>query len=183
MRRQHVTAFIAGGLLLAGLLAAPALAEGGRRARALLASYEEVPAISSTARGAFLAEIDAAGEAIHWELRYDELEGAVTQAHIHLGQRSVNGSIMVFLCSNLGNGPVGTPECPEPPAIITGTITPDDVGGGAAGQGVAAGEFGELLRAMAAGVTYVNVHSDLFPGGEIRGQVRFDQRRLDVQRR
>ena len=33
------------------------------------------------------------------------------------------------------------------------------------------GEFGELVRAMRAGATYVNVHTNLSPGGEIRGQI------------
>jgi hypothetical protein len=42
---------------------------------------------------------------------------------------------------------------------------------GPAGQGVAAMEFDELLRAMRAGRTYVNVHSDKHPGGEIRGKL------------
>ena len=30
----------------------------------------------------------------------------------------------------------------------------------------------DLLRAMRSGVTYINVHSDAWPGGELRGQVR-----------
>jgi hypothetical protein len=38
-------------------------------------------------------------------------------------------------------------------------------------QGIAAGQLGEALRAMRAGVTYVNVHTGLFPGGEIRGLI------------
>jgi hypothetical protein len=42
---------------------------------------------------------------------------------------------------------------------------------GPAGQGIAAGEFDELVRAIKAGVTYANVHSEMFPGGEIRGQL------------
>ena len=32
--------------------------------------------------------------------------------------------------------------------------------------------FAELVRAIRAGVAYVNVHSSVFPGGEIRGQTR-----------
>ena len=44
--------------------------------------------------------------------------------------------------------------------------------GGAAGQGIAAGEFAELVAALRAGVTYVNVHSSTFGGGEIRGQLK-----------
>mgnify|MGYP006389280705 CR=1 FL=1 len=35
-----------------------------------------------------------------------------------------------------------------------------------------AGQLGELVAAMRAGVTYVNVHTTQFPGGEIRGQLR-----------
>ena len=42
---------------------------------------------------------------------------------------------------------------------------------GPAGQGLAPGEFDELVRAMRAGATYANVHTTLVPGGEIRGQI------------
>jgi hypothetical protein len=43
---------------------------------------------------------------------------------------------------------------------------------GPAGQGLSAGEFDELVAAMRRGVTYVNVHSSTWPGGEIRGQLK-----------
>jgi hypothetical protein len=56
---------------------------------------------------------------------------------------------------------------------VTGTITPGQVLS-AAGQGLDAGEFDELVRALRAGATYANVHSSLFPPGEIRGQIRDD---------
>ena len=45
------------------------------------------------------------------------------------------------------------------------------MGAGAAGQGLAAGEFNELVRAIRAGATYVNVHTTGYPGGEIRAQL------------
>jgi CHRD domain len=50
-------------------------------------------------------------------------------------------------------------------------LEPTDVIGPAS-QGIAAGEFDELVRAIRAGVTYANVHSEKFPGGEIRGQIK-----------
>ena len=40
-------------------------------------------------------------------------------------------------------------------------------------QGIAAGEFFSLVRALRAGFAYANVHTDVFPGGEIRGQLQF----------
>jgi hypothetical protein len=83
----------------------------------------------------------------------------------------------VFLCTNLGNGPEGTPPCPAAPATVTGTITPDQVTGLAAAQGIEAGEFDEVVKAIRAGKTYVNVHSVKWPGGEIRGQINDDDQR------
>jgi hypothetical protein len=43
---------------------------------------------------------------------------------------------------------------------------------GPAGQGVAAGELADLIRAIRAGAAYVNVHTATYPTGEIRGQIR-----------
>lgn len=111
-----------------------------------------------------------------YRLSYNDLEGDVQQAHIHLGQRATSGGIVVFLCTNLGNGPAGlqgSQACPPPPATITGTITAVDVtpNAQAISQGIAASEFAELVRAIRAGATYVNVHTAKYPGGEIRDQI------------
>jgi hypothetical protein len=147
------------------------LPQGIKELKTLLIGYEEVPAVSTTANGEFRGRISRDESEINYELSYSDLEGDVQQAHIHLGQPGVNGGIVVFLCSNLGNGPAGTQPCPPPPATISGTLRASDMVGLAAGQGIAAGEFGELVRAVRAGKTYVNVHSTKHPGGEIRGQI------------
>jgi hypothetical protein len=139
--------------------------------RAMLIGYEEVPAVSTTGNAEFRAELSPYGNQVNWEMTYRSLEGNVTQSHIHFGQRGVNGGIMVFLCSNLGNGPAGTQPCPEPPATIRGTFSASDVVGGATAQGIAAGEYAEALKAIRSGVAYVNVHSSMWPGGEIRSQI------------
>jgi hypothetical protein len=144
---------------------------GSKRIGAQLIGFKEVPAVSTTGSAEFRAEIDKHDNAIDWELRYKDLEGEVQQAHIHFAQRGVNGAIVVFLCTNLGNGPAGTQVCPPSPATLTGKIVAADMVNTAAGQGIAAGEFDELLRAIRAGKTYVNVHSAIWPGGEIRGQI------------
>jgi hypothetical protein len=165
-----------------GLLAAGALADGRDRIEARLKSYQEVPAVSSVAGGRFSARVDHASLSLHYELSYSGLEGEVRQAHIHFGQRSVNGGIMVWLCQTAANpSPVAsTPACPQS-GTVSGVISAADVIGapppappGASAQGIAAGEFAEMLAAIRAGVAYANVHSSKFPGGEIRGQLRDD---------
>jgi hypothetical protein len=144
---------------------------GGNGIQERLSGYEEDPlVISTTGSGEFRAQINGRAQEITYRLGYRALEGTVTQAHIHLGGKAQSGGISVFLCSNLGNGPAGTQACPAAPATITGTIRPADVIG-PAGQGVTAGQFDELVAAIRAGVTYVNVHSSLYPGGEIRAQL------------
>ncbi len=139
--------------------------------RVKLSGYQEDPLVfSTTGSGEFRAQINDQKQEITYRLNYEQLEGAVTQAHIHLGGAAQSGGISVFLCSNLGNGPAGTQACPAAPATISGTIRPIDVIG-PAGQGITAGQFAELVQAIRAGVTYVNVHSQLYQGGEIRAQL------------
>ena len=148
--------------------AAAVVSQGIPTIKAILESYQEVPAVSSTGSGELTARIN--GDQVDWELTYSDMATDVTQAHIHFGQRSVNGGISVFLCSNLGNGPAGTQPCPVNGGTISGTFGATDVIGPAS-QGIAAGEYDELLRAIRAGATYVNIHTAQFPGGEVRSQI------------
>jgi hypothetical protein len=140
---------------------------GSDHAKASLDGYQEVPAVSSTGTGTLDLRIDDDARTIDFELTYENLEGATTTAsHIHLGQPGVNGGVSAFFC---GGG--GKPACTPRSGSFSGVITPADVIG-PTGQGIAAGEFEELVRAIRARVTYVNVHTDKHPGGEIRGHVR-----------
>ena len=69
------------------------------------------------ARAASGRVVDTKANTITCKLSYDALEGTVTQAHVHFGQKSVNGGISFFLCSNLGNGPprhAGLPGADRP---------------------------------------------------------------------
>jgi len=135
--------------------------------KADLTGYEEVPAISSTGTGELRLKVDEDSQLIEYELSYENLEGTTTTAsHIHLGQKSVNGGVIAFFC---GGG--GKPACTPGSGTFSGTIIPTDVIGPTA-QGLAAGEFAEVLKALRAGQIYVNVHTNKHPGGEIRGQVK-----------
>jgi hypothetical protein len=162
----------AAGIALAGaIVVTAAMAVNKPNVTGALSGYQEVPAISTEASGKFEAKVPKGGGPIRYELRYRGIPD-VTQAHLHFAQKGVNGGIVVFICSNLGNGPVGTPECPAGSATLPGTVTSDDVLAPVPNQGIAAGELDELKRAVRAGVVYANVHSMEFGGGEIRAQLR-----------
>jgi hypothetical protein len=135
-------------------------------------------AISTKASGSFKASIDASVKLIHYQLNYKDLESAVRQAHIHFGQHGTVGGIVVWLCqTTFTPAPAAvaaaTPTCPQDTtgAPVTGTIVAGQVLAQGA-QGFGAGEFDELVRAIRAGAAYVNVHTETFAPGEIRGQLR-----------
>jgi CHRD domain len=153
-------------------LALPATAADQFGAR--LRGLEEVPSISTLGQGFFLGTMNAAGTAMDYSLVYFDLQGSVQQAHIHIAQPGVNGGIVLFFCTNLAP-PAGVPTPPACPSgsginTVSGTLTSANVITQNA-QGIAAGEFSEVIRAIRAGNSYANVHTDQFPGGEIRGQV------------
>lgn len=132
---------------------------------------QEVPAVSSPARGRFTAEIHHHNSSVEYTLSFRNLQASVVQAHIHFAQPNVNGGIMVWLCGTAGApGPTGTQPCPQE-GTITGVITETNVLA-VTSQGIAAGEFEEFVRVLLSGFAYVNVHTTQSPGGEIRGQVR-----------
>lgn len=155
-------------LILAGLAIAD---PHGRNFKASLDSYHETSlSLSTSGTGSFRARLNHDGDQLTYELQYSGLEGGnVLFAHVHLGQIGTTGGVMFFLC---GGG--GRPACPNPPATVTGTVTASDVIG-PSGQGVAPGEFQEAIDAMRDGAAYANVHTTVYPSGEIRGQINEEQ--------
>lgn len=166
-----------------------AIAHDRSRLAAFMQGYEEVPAISTEANGIFKASISRSDDEIRYTLVYfgpfntaagASGPGTVTQSHIHLGQRGVNGGISVFLCGTPGFQPPAPtpapPPCPPPGTPVSGVLRPENVIGPAV-QGIQPGEFAELVRAIRAGATYANVHTTVHPGGEIRGQINGDDDR------
>jgi hypothetical protein len=160
--------FTVAALMLAGLAIAD---PHGRNFKASLDSYHETSlSLSTSGTGSFQARLNHDGDQLTYELQYSGLEGGnVLFAHVHLGQIGTTGGVMFFLC---GGG--GRPACPNPPATVTGTVTASDVIG-PSGQGVAPGEFQEAIDAMRDGAAYANVHTTVYPSGEIRGQINEEQ--------
>ena len=155
------------------LIGDPALASEKHRAR-LLEGSQETPAVITGASGSFEMDIARNDGSFDFELNYTGIEGgAVTQAHIHVGQPNVAGGIVIFLCTNL-TPPTGVPTpppCPASPGTVTGTRTAADVIAQTT-QGISAGEFAAVLTAIRDGLAYANVHTTASPAGEIRGQIK-----------
>jgi hypothetical protein len=154
-------------------ITAPAMALDNFTAK--MTGIKEVPVCLSVGSGKFEATVSNDKTSIDYTLTYDKLDGVPTVAHIHLGKPTDAGGIMVNLCGengtgDNGNGSNGTNVCSEGSGTVSGTITAEDVVG-PVDQGIEAGNFDDLLLAMKRGLTYVNLHSDICPNGEIRGQV------------
>ena len=104
---------------LAVAIVAIAAANGDHGIREKLTGYQENPALSTTGHGKFQLSIDRKHQEIHYVLTYGGLESPATQSHIHFEKKTNNGNIVVFLCSNLGNGPAGTQGCPAAGGTVT----------------------------------------------------------------
>jgi hypothetical protein len=124
---------------------------------------QEVPEADTHATGVATYKLSADGTELHYRLNVANIEN-VTQAHIHLAPRGVNGPVVAWLY------PSGPPAQLIPGrtdgTLATGVITAGSLVGPLAGQSLDA-----LIEAIRAGNAYTNVHTSQFPGGEIRGQI------------
>jgi hypothetical protein len=136
------------------------------RVGALLSPFEETPSVLSAAKGTFHATLDRESQELPFTLNYSALSSSVLFAHIHFAKERVAGGVITFLC---GGG--GKPACPQE-GSIDGAVTPSDIVGPEA-QGLSPNSFDGLVAAIVSGAAYVNVHTDKFPQGEIRGQLKF----------
>jgi hypothetical protein len=168
--------------VILGLAVVPASSQTGKkRFMASLLGINEVAsgvgAVSTAATGSFRATLSDDGTTISYRLQYADLEGDITQSHIHVGQTHTAGGISVWLCQTAGTpAPAAvidiTPLCGDPRSdTVEGTFTAANVIG-PSGSGIDANEFAELIQLMRSRVTYANVHTSKFGPGEIRGQIR-----------
>jgi CHRD domain len=136
--------------------------------RARLTGFGEVPPKLVNGQGKFTGTLSADGNSISWTLTWTGLTGPAQVAHIHFGQPQNVGTPVVFFC---GGG--GRPACPDGPGhsgSISGTWTAVDVVA-VPSQNVSAGDFAGLVKILRVHLGYANIHTPLFGGGEIRGQV------------
>ena len=125
---------------------------------ATLSGQEEVPPTNSQATG--MAEFTITGENAEYSVNASNIQG-VTAGHIHSGKQGENGPIVVTLIKN---------DSPTNEVSETGSITADKLEGPMAGK-----QLTDLITAMSNGETYVNIHTEQNPNGEIRGQITSSQ--------
>jgi hypothetical protein len=120
---------------------------------------QEVPAVETSAQGAAVFVLSDDGESLGYRVWVTGLED-VRFAHIHLAPEGANGPVVTFLQRDRVDGPVRG-------KYAEGVITAADLLGPLAGQSIS-----DLVAAIDAGNTYINIHTDAFPAGELRGQIR-----------
>ena len=142
-----------------------------RSATTHLLGENEVPARETPAVGQAVVHVNHDTTEIRYVLNVTNIENVVA-SHIHVGAAGTNGPVVVFL---YGNAPPGGGRVNG--RLASGTITAANLVGPMLGASLQ-----DLVAAMAAGNTYVNVHTNDgvaptntgpgdFPGGEVRGQL------------
>ncbi|HEX5981474.1 MAG TPA: CHRD domain-containing protein [Nitrososphaeraceae archaeon] len=123
---------------------------------AKLSGQQEVPPVQTTASG--MAWFKPMQDKVWFKLNVTDMQG-VTQAHIHTGKQGENGPVVVTLYKS---------ETPQPinGKLSYGNITANLLEGPMKGK-----QLSDLATAMSNGGTYVNVHTEKYPNGEIRGQI------------
>jgi len=156
--------FFALSAVVVNLIAVPMVNSQTERFSASLAGANEVPPINSAGTAAFEMTIS---DTITFSLTFSGLSSNLVVSHLHFAPTKVAGGVMIFLCGG-GN----QPACPAATSgTITGTITAANVTGPSA-QGITAGDLTSALEAVRDGLSYANMHTTTFPGGEIRGNVK-----------
>jgi hypothetical protein len=156
--------FLAIAAVMTNLLAATIGNSQTERFSASLAGGNEVPPINSAGTAAFDMTIQ---DTITFSLTFSGLSSPLTLSHLHFAPSKVAGGVMIFLCGG-GN----QPACPAATSgTITGTITAANVTGPGT-QGITPGDLNSALEAVRSGLSYANMHTTMFPGGEIRGDVQ-----------
>ena len=111
-----------------------------------LSGAQSVPPLETSGTGTADLTYDPATRVVTWNVTYSGLSSAATMAHFHgPAKQGENGPVVIWLTTQ------GSP--PANPITGKATLTP------------------EQAQQFAAGLWYVNLHSQSHPAGEIRGQV------------
>ena len=124
---------------------------------AQLSGDQQVPPIQTSASGK--AWFKPMPDNVGFEVNVTDIQG-VTMAHIHSGKQGENGPPIVPLYKS------DTPYGQMSGVLAKGNFTAETFQGPMAGK-----PLSDLITDMQNGETYVNIHTQQNPDGEIRGQI------------
>lgn len=116
---------------------------------ALLNGEQEVPSSGSAAYGLAIIKLNMDSSKMKIDMMVDGLTGSITGVHLHLGGEGVIGPVAVDLTEFVDG------------KLIQGTVDSSD--------------FLSITDSLISGLVYINVHTGIFPNGEIRGQLHMDK--------
>jgi hypothetical protein len=127
---------------------------------ALMSGDQEVPPVDTTATGKTTFRTSNNDTLMKYKVNITGFSDA-TAAHIHMGKAGSNGDVIVDLLTGMKKNPT------KLGMAIRGNITDSSLTGPMQGKTLA-----DLVTAINNGDTYVNVHTQTHPDGEIRGQIQ-----------
>ena len=144
--------------LVATATTAPRAQGGTQTLVAYLTGGGETPAVNTGAYGKATITINPGTGEVSWVVDVFNLPTGLIASHIHVGSANLSGPVMInFAPTNLTQ---------SGPFRFTGSTTNFVA---LADKGIRSMQ--EAMIAIASGNTYVNVHTQANPGGEIRGQL------------
>ena len=147
-----MTAAIAGLAASTGLN--PSTVFANHEFAANLTGQQEVPPVNTQATGQ--AIVVPINQSVSYYVNVTGIQG-VTQGHIHSGIQGENGPIVVTLFQF---------DSPQNGVTQSDNFTATNLEGPMQGKTIP-----DLVSAMKNGSTYVNVHTEQNPNGEVRGQL------------
>ena len=127
----------------------------------------EVPShgdVTATGISGFI--VNSGNSKVWYQIEAEGLNG-VTQAHIHSGKVGENGPVVATLFKGNKDTVNG--------ALVQDSITADKLEGPLKGESIS-----DLIDLFDDASAYVNVHTETFPDGEIRGQISKGTIQVDV---
>jgi CHRD domain len=159
-RMSHRLVSILGFVLLLAFVASAQ----STRFEAKLSGKNQSPVVDTPAHGVATFVLSTSGKSLSYRLSVTDIDN-VSMAHIHMGPAGQEGPVVAWLYP------------PKPPAVVKkgkftgvlarGTLTAANLAGPLEGKTIA-----DLVEQIKAGNTYVNVHTEKYPAGEIRGQIQ-----------
>lgn len=152
---------------------------------ATLTGNQQVPPVKTNGIGTASFELLDDNKTLHYQINVLDVP-KITGIHIHQGKAGENGDVIVNLynpkenifqnenkienetkLSQIESNSVTINGNTQNSLIASGTINNSDLKGPLLGK-----DISDLINLMQSKNTYVNVHSESYPDGEIRGQIR-----------